>query len=374
MGFGYSVADFVTLGELAWKVYKSCKDAPKSFIDLSHEVLSLSAVLKEAEETFSGQTLPLKTQERLKTVGDGCRIVLEDLQSLIDRYESLGKQTKRTWDRLGWCSNDTVKLRSRLTSNTVLLTAFIRLVHAYATSKWSHGYVFEYIHVDNKCHSTSQVVVERQLNQFLRDGMHEGSIVTTQTGESLSIDEKQIWRTIRKELGDIGITVAAFDANREFIMDWFKAAIASGAFEEQTFEDTSSSRPCEDNLSQSLGHPEYPIAGQSVTEVFIPPQKTIQKASARRGRFPRVATLIAKVFRYIQVLTNAARKGDEVKLKLLLKREEYNRLIPSSVANEHRHRYHIHELSPTIFLPRAADIGPDVRSALSFLYSAPTLL
>lgn len=131
MSFGFSVSDFVTLGQLAWKAYKSCKDAPQGFQDISQEVLSLSAVLREAEETFSGQALSAGTQEGLKTVRDGCYSVLRDLQSLLDRYESLGTQSKRTWDRVGWCSNDIAELRSRLISNTGLLTAFIRLVHGY---------------------------------------------------------------------------------------------------------------------------------------------------------------------------------------------------------------------------------------------------
>ena len=96
MSFGYGVADFVALGQLAWKVYKSCKDAPKSFGNISQEVLSLSAVLRELEETFSGQTLSVARQEGLKAVGNGCHSVLEDLQSLINRYESLGTQTQRT--------------------------------------------------------------------------------------------------------------------------------------------------------------------------------------------------------------------------------------------------------------------------------------
>ena len=127
MSFGFSVSDFVTLGQLAWKVYKSCKDAPQSFQNISQEVLSLSAVLREAEEVFSGKPLPQRTSEGLKTVGDGCHSVLKDLQSLLDRYESLGTQAKRTWDRVGWCSNDITELRARLTSNTSLRAAFIRL-------------------------------------------------------------------------------------------------------------------------------------------------------------------------------------------------------------------------------------------------------
>jgi hypothetical protein len=72
----------------------------------------------------------------------------------------------------------------------------------------------------------------------------------------------------------------------------------------------------------------------------------------------------------IASLINAAEKGDEAKVKMLLMTEEFSRLVPSSVANGYSHRHHIHELSPTFFLPRAAAIGPDVRSVFPFSYSA----
>lgn len=88
--------------------------------------------------------------------------------------------------------------------------------------------------------------------QEFRDGKHEGSIVSTQTVNSLSIDERQAWRAIRKELEDIGICVAAFDANKDFIMNWFKAAISTGAFEEQPADDESDGMLSQDDVSQSL--------------------------------------------------------------------------------------------------------------------------
>lgn len=120
-----SVGDFVALRQLAWKLYKTCKDAPEGFKDVSQEILSLHAVLKEAEEMHSDATLSAAQQSRQRVVGDGCRCVLEDLQSILDRYDSLGT-TNKTWDRFGWCSKDIIELRSRLISNTGLLTAFIK--------------------------------------------------------------------------------------------------------------------------------------------------------------------------------------------------------------------------------------------------------
>ena len=88
--------------------------------------------------------------------------------------------------------------------------------------------------------------------QDFRDGKHEGSIVSIQTIDSLSTDERKAWRAIRKELEDIGISVAAFDANKGLIVNWFKTAISIGAFEEQPADDGSRSILCENDLSQSL--------------------------------------------------------------------------------------------------------------------------
>jgi hypothetical protein len=126
MSFGFSVGDFISLGQLAWQIYKSCKESPESFKNVSQEVLSLHAVLKEVEETLSGYPLSQSKEASLLTITRGCRDVLQDLQSLILKYESLGSKTKRTWDRLRWHSDDIAELRARLTWNTVLLTAYIR--------------------------------------------------------------------------------------------------------------------------------------------------------------------------------------------------------------------------------------------------------
>jgi hypothetical protein len=126
--FGFGVGDFIAIGTLAWNVHKSCKNAPESFNNIASEVLSLHAVLKEAEETILTQPLPPKKQERLKVVGDGCRSVLEDLDKLIERYESLGSQGTRALDRMRWGTENVADLRARLTSNIGLLTAWIRCV------------------------------------------------------------------------------------------------------------------------------------------------------------------------------------------------------------------------------------------------------
>lgn len=96
MSFECDASDFVSVSTLAWTVYKSCKDAPESFNNISLEVLSLHAVLKEGEEVLTVQSYPLDQKSRLDTVLGGCHSVLEDLRKLVEKYESLGTQTRRS--------------------------------------------------------------------------------------------------------------------------------------------------------------------------------------------------------------------------------------------------------------------------------------
>ncbi|KAF4624010.1 hypothetical protein G7Y89_g14163 [Cudoniella acicularis] len=210
-----SVDELTSLCNLAWQIYKLCKSASDSFKNVSSEVLSLHAVLREAEEGLAKHPLPDSRLTRLSTVITGCRDVLTDLEVLVDKYVKLGSKTQRVWNRVGWHLEDIAELRLRLISNAGLFTAFL---------------------------SSSQLAVEEKLNKLLRgfkDGHYEASIITTQTVESISTDEKEIWRTIRKELEDIGISVEAFDSNRGFIMQWFREALERGDFQDERDESDS---------------------------------------------------------------------------------------------------------------------------------------
>jgi hypothetical protein len=134
MSFGFSIGDFIAVGALAWNVYKSCKAAPESFANVSLEVQSLHAVLKEIQELWEAQPPPSSRKLNLKVVSDGCSKVLVDLQDLVDKYHGLDTKSKRSWDTFKFAQEDINDLRSRLNSNVLLLNTFIRLV------AHSHGF------------------------------------------------------------------------------------------------------------------------------------------------------------------------------------------------------------------------------------------
>ncbi|KAL8642607.1 MAG: hypothetical protein Q9226_008489 [Calogaya cf. arnoldii] len=84
--------------------------------------------------------------------------------------------------------------------------------------------------------STSQAVTQQKLEKYLREvrlGKREGSIISVQTVNSLSKEDRVAWRAIRKDLESIGITAEAYEANQVFIRDWLTRALDAGALDEQ---------------------------------------------------------------------------------------------------------------------------------------------
>lgn len=124
MTFGFGVSDFITVGGLCWKVYKKCKDSPGNYAQLSSEVGSLHNVIKETEEMVSQQNLTPEQKAKLAQCRQGCEAVLKDLEGLLNRYESMGTNARRTFDRMGFGMEDITGIRLRLISNVTMLDAF----------------------------------------------------------------------------------------------------------------------------------------------------------------------------------------------------------------------------------------------------------
>ena len=124
MSFGFSIGDFVAVGQLCWTVYLRCKNAPGQYAELSLEVSGLCTVIEETRELFLTQRLSLEQQRKLSTCREGCEKVLQDLSALLSKYESLGTKSRRTFDRMGFGSEDMKEIRLRLISNVTMLDAF----------------------------------------------------------------------------------------------------------------------------------------------------------------------------------------------------------------------------------------------------------
>ena len=208
--------------------------------------------------------------------------------------------------------------------------------------------------------STSQTSVEQKLDKLVNDiqqGRRAPSVVSIQTVDSLDPDDKEAWRTIRKELEDIGISVAAFEANKDFIFEKIYSAVNAGEFQEQAVSDTGElqeqalssplgSMHALDGLSltsslSSLGVQERnqtvisdaePLKERRATTKPTGNHTSTQAERASAGtsvavkphprviptRVPRVAALITTLTRFKKRLTNAVEEDDVDRIKRLL--------------------------------------------------------
>ena len=139
MSFGYGVGDIIAISRLALKVCTAYKDAPGDYRNISDEVESLHIIINQAAHHFKSTTLSDNSQQQEEghKVLRGCHNVLEDLDALIEKYNSLAsKSTSQSTSqalqrlklsaRLVIGTEDISTLRARLTSNATLLNGFIQ--------------------------------------------------------------------------------------------------------------------------------------------------------------------------------------------------------------------------------------------------------
>ena len=117
----------MAISKLATKVYTAYKDAPNDYKHVAEEVKSLQIIINQAAQHFESSNLSDNSQQDGQEVLKGCQSVLVDLSSLIEKYNSLAStNTSQAFQRVMLGTEDIATLRARLTSNTTLLSSFIR--------------------------------------------------------------------------------------------------------------------------------------------------------------------------------------------------------------------------------------------------------
>jgi hypothetical protein len=124
MSFGISTGDFITIGKIALDLYQQCHDAPDEFRALSSELANLRTVLELISLTMKERTLDTSQKAYLHRLQEGCQDVLEELETLLNKYKSLGTNRKWKWKWISWGREKVPDIRQRLISNIGMLTSF----------------------------------------------------------------------------------------------------------------------------------------------------------------------------------------------------------------------------------------------------------
>jgi len=141
MSFGVGIGDLVQVSNLAFKLYRRCRDSSTEFKNLSQEgmvdeqtkqatllisnaVASLRLVVDDLRVTIFEEDVGEEKIEQIQQVGQGCIECLEDLEELLRKYDGLRSRHKRTWDRLRWDKDKVADIRQRVITNTTFLASF----------------------------------------------------------------------------------------------------------------------------------------------------------------------------------------------------------------------------------------------------------
>ncbi|GAB1317973.1 hypothetical protein MFIFM68171_08183 [Madurella fahalii] len=210
-GEGFDGLTLVTSS--CWRLYKACKDSSEGFARLSTELISLHATLKETHDILveNGAETEVSRWYRLSMLCDGCRATLDELDAIITRYDSLGTQAQRVWDRVNFGLEVLSDIRERLVCSVTLLTAFNMAIINSATLR-----------------------IERKIDKLLaevQEGLREGSVITLEdSAQAISTDD--VWMELRRDLEDVHISPSAAEQNRKFILEHIQNALAAGKMEE----------------------------------------------------------------------------------------------------------------------------------------------
>lgn len=210
MSFGFSAGDFVAVGQLAWTTYRACKSAPGEFQELARELSSLHIILRELEEEASSPTSLLNRRSRgkaRKPEWDLLRMnvegILKDIGDIAQRYESLGRDQKRTWDRVGFATQDLVALRGKLSVHIGAIQVFIGSLSAGSLA-W----------------------IEDILDELVRDikaGRKEPSVISSCKDDTE--DDEVAWTELERELIGDGITKQDVERHKDDIKQYLQKLI-----------------------------------------------------------------------------------------------------------------------------------------------------
>ena len=121
------VGDIIAISELALKVRAAYKDAPKGYRDICGEVEYLEIRINRATSYIKGTTLSYGDMQEGRVVLRNCQSVLEDLNSLIEKYTCIDSaESGQIVKKVQFGAEDIATLRARLTVHISSVNGFIQ--------------------------------------------------------------------------------------------------------------------------------------------------------------------------------------------------------------------------------------------------------
>ncbi|KAL8661975.1 MAG: hypothetical protein Q9202_005101 [Teloschistes flavicans] len=198
MSLGFSVADFITLPQLAYKVYTALKDAPGNHKALSDEVLSLHEALIRLADNSPNPRKHLRSRDReeFTQVVTCCNNALSDVEAILERYP-FRKGKARVWARARFAAVHLTPLRLRI-------AAQVDRLHTY----------------NDMVLSRCQARTERKIGRIIEALRSQDSVILTDS-ESICSSIEESWSEFGRALEEEGITLPMAIESRHLLKQCF---------------------------------------------------------------------------------------------------------------------------------------------------------
>ena len=175
---------------------------------------------------------------------DGCKEVLKDLESKLDKHQSLGSNWKSPVDRIGWAATNIAPLRTRLMHNASYLSTF-NMTLARCVKRYAEMLVPS--HADQRRSSShnertelsearilqSEATILHKLNELqldFQEGKRAAPAFSHVTLENFK--EEETWQDITKELQSTDIDDEHISTNQGLIQSWVSQVVLADVDEE----------------------------------------------------------------------------------------------------------------------------------------------
>lgn len=233
MSFGYSVGDFLSLTQLAWKTVQNARKACGEHDELTREVTCLHFVLRRVEQEamtpnslFNGTRHDQNTTEELKTTIFGCHRILRILDDILEKYNALSDNARagrRLWGKVRFGNGemaDLNELRTKMSTYTSGIAVFLNLL-----SMSSQGRIEQ--QMDQQGSELRQMRESLNWIAVSLSSGGEGSVLSTHAG-----DDKVVWKELRRELIEKGYSSSIITTHKSTIMDYIKELGDRGVLDE----------------------------------------------------------------------------------------------------------------------------------------------
>ncbi|PMD32682.1 hypothetical protein L207DRAFT_571955 [Hyaloscypha variabilis F] len=127
MSFSFSINDFLAVGKLTIRLWRSFKDAPAEFAEITRELASISNMITDLSDQAGSQTSLLNRRgasrkQELLALCDNLNGTLEELEDIHRKYQLMGRNA---WVRVQLGERDLTPLRTRLGLHLNLLNGFV---------------------------------------------------------------------------------------------------------------------------------------------------------------------------------------------------------------------------------------------------------